>query len=105
MSSVLVAVGLLGVVAGVVAYGWMLGRSAPGRRVERGTAGGLSREQILVWLLGVMLLLSIGLVGAGIDPNGVTLLGSIVVAALASEVARWWHNRDVPPEPVATDEV
>ena len=104
MSSLLVAVGLIGVIAGVVVYAWMLGRSAPGRRVEQMSAGGLSREQILVWLLGVMLVLSVSLVGLGVTPNGVTLLGSVVVAALASEVARWWHNRDLPQQPAGDDE-
>jgi hypothetical protein len=39
-----------------------------------------------------------------VTPNGVTLLGSVVVAALASEVARWWHNRDLPEQPAGSDE-
>ena len=97
MSSVLIAAGLLGVVAAVVWYGRLLSDAAPGERVELGSAGGLAREPILLWLLAVMLSMSVLLVGLGISPNGVTLIGSVVVAMLASEVGRWWHNRDLPP--------
>lgn len=95
MSSVLIAVGLLGLVAAVVWYGRLLGKAAPGERVELGDAGGLAREPILLWLLGVMLSMSVLLVGIGVAPNGVTLIGSVVVAMLASEVGRWWHNHAI----------
>jgi hypothetical protein len=95
MSSVLIAVGLLGLVAAVVWYGRLLARAAPDEEVPLGDAGGLAREAILLWLLGVMLSMSVLLVGLGVAPNGVTLVGSVVVAMLASEVGRWWHNRSL----------
>lgn len=100
MSSALIAVGLLGLVAAVVGYGRLLAGAAPGERVELGSAGGLAREPILLFLLGVMLSMSVLLVGIGVSPNGVTLVGSVVVAMLASEVGRWWHNRGIPHRPV-----
>jgi hypothetical protein len=93
MSSVLIAVGLLGLIAAVVWYGRLLAKAAPAEEVPLGSAGGLAREPILLWLLGVMLSMSVLLVGLGVSPNGVTLVGSVVVAMLASEVGRWWHNR------------
>jgi hypothetical protein len=93
MSSLLIAVGLLGLVAAVVWYGRLLAGAAPGERVELGSAGGLTREPILLWLLAVMLSMSVLLVGLGVAPNGLTIIGSVVVAMLASEVGRWWHNR------------
>ena len=46
-----------------------------------------------------MLSMSVLLVGLGVSPNGVTLVGSVVVAMLASEVGRWWHNRGLPHGP------
>jgi hypothetical protein len=104
MSSVLIAVGLLGLVAAVVWYGRLLSGASPGAEVPLGSAGGLAREPILLWLLGVMLSMSVLLVGIGVAPNGLTLIGSVVVAMLASEVGRWWHNRalrqtDPPSDP------
>jgi hypothetical protein len=106
MSSVLIVVGLLGLVAAVVGYERLLASAAPGERVERGGAGGLAREPILLWLLVVMLSMSVLLVGVGVAPNGVTLVGSVVVAMLASEVGRWWHNRELrsPDGPPTTPE-
>ncbi len=108
MSTALIALGLLGLVAAVVGYARLLAGAAPGERVERLSAGGLAREPILLWLLVVMLSMSVLLVGLGVSPNGVTLVGSVVVAMLASEVGRWWHNRGLPhrpAEPPSTPEV
>jgi len=108
MSSALIALGLLGLVGAVIGYAKLLGNAAAGERVERLSAGGLAREPILLWLLVVMLSMSLLLVGLGVPPNGVTLEGSVVVAMLASEVGRWWHNRGLPhppAEPTSTPEV
>ena len=96
MSSPLIALGLLGLIAVVVGYARLLATAAPATRVEIGTTGGLGREPVLLCLLGVMLSMSVLLVGLGVSPNGVTLVASVVVAMLVSEVGRWWHNRGLP---------
>ena len=100
MSSVPIALGLLGLLAAVVWYDRLLDAAAPGVHVELGSAGGLTRDQVVLWLLAVMLSMSVLLVGLGFAPNGVTLVGSVALALLVTDVVRRWHNRGLAPPPV-----
>ncbi len=100
----LLAVGLVGIAASGVWYAVLLRDGSPGLRVEFLSKGGIPTRTVYLWVLTVLLGESFVVNAFPGTRGGFSVFGGVAVAFVLSEVARWWHNRTVPPAPDAPPE-
>lgn len=99
MNAWLVGIGLLGLLATVGWYSWLLEEAAPRRYVEFLTVGDIARQSLMLWLLTTMLCLSVVVTSLDVVFDSISLLLTLVLAALMTEVVRRYHNRGLTPGP------
>jgi uncharacterized membrane protein YbaN (DUF454 family) len=99
MNAVLLGLGVMGVIAAIAWYGWLLNDASPSEHVPFLSAGAVTRESIMLWLLLMLLSLSVVVAALDVTFTGVTLVATIVLTAIASDGVRRWHNRGLPAEP------
>lgn len=99
MNAWLFGIGLIGLIATVVWYASLLDDAAPGRFVEFMTVGGIATQSLMVWLLTTLLCLSLVVNSLDVVFDSITLLLTLVLAALVTEGVRRHHNRGLTPGP------
>ena len=101
MNAWLFGIGLIGLIATVIWYAWLLDDAAPGRYVELMTVGGIARQSLMVWLLSTLLCLSVVVNSLEVVLDSITLLLTLGLAALVTEAVRRYHNRGLTPGPAS----
>jgi hypothetical protein len=96
----LLSLGVLGVVVAGAWYAVLLDDFSPGLRVEFLSKGAIPTRSLYLWLVVVMLSVSYGVNAFDAARDGIGIMVGAVVAFAVSEIARWWHNRATPLEPV-----